>query len=685
MKLLETLQAYKELNVPERARRIAETEALLHRENLLTVGFLGAFSSGKSSLIDAIVGKKLLPTAALPKTSKPTKIVNSPDQSLVIHYVGGVRTKVSLPAMNANPEDLTKIMLENVSDVNAVEQYEINVPMRPTSPRYCLLDTPGINSPDSKHAALTHGLLQSCDLFVYVLNGAQPLSADDAALLKQIPGTKPIFLVLNKSDLMDASEQSVGDVMSSVKESLEKLQTLSNYFLYVVSARQSLRPEGAEITVINQMDQFLEKLFGIIDQNHLSVTQEKSEVILSHLWPSIREDFESDRKLYADAKTRRKKQLIMILGVITITALVVGGYFGYQRMILSRNITRLKSLNDEGKTAAILYLKDYPETLYRELRDSLNAPEPRAYEILSMLTVIKELPDIAVRTFGKELRQLSKFADRDIAELCIEIIGASGLTTEDYNILSGALTQGDPKTRTVAAQALRNFYKKKTASNDGIVANFQAIAAQNPTGELASEVLSFLGQIPAERQVVQSFEKFLLFVMRKGDELQKSQAIEIAEKSDLATPAIITAFEELIRQKKDSAKFAARALRSLKPDRWQRIEAQNSISPAGVEESVATDNTAGATSGLRVVKTHSWVVVNVSDCLNMRQGPGLKFQRLNCVPPRHSVYVQDATRVIDTHEDIQSYWYKVKYYRKDSRKSEEGYMFGGYLFPYTQQ
>lgn len=685
MKMVEILEAYEELNLPGRTKQIAEVKAQLYSEGIITVGFLGAFSSGKSSLIDALVGRRLLPTAALPKTSKPTKIINSPDQSLVIHYTGGVHTKVNLPAMNANPEDLTKILLENVSDVNAVAQYVINVPMRPSSPRYCLLDTPGINSLDSKHAALTKGLLQSCDIFVYVLNGAQPLSADDAALLKQISGTKPVFLILNKADLFDATEQSVEDIMSSVKENLEKRQTLSNYFLYAVSARQALQSDGADLTSFNQMDQFLEKLFGIIDQNHSSVTNSKSEEIIGRLWPSIREDYEADLQFHRETRSQKKRNRAIFLGLVATLVLVVGGYFTSQKVILSRNISRLKSLNDEGKAAAITYLKDYPEILYRELGESLGSADPRAHELLSMLTVIKELPDIAARTFAKELRQLAKFPDRDIAELCLEIIGSTGLMTEDFNVLAGALVQGDPRTRIVAAQGLRKFYKKKTASNESIVASFQSISTQNPTGELLSELLSFLHEIHSQQQVVQSFEKTLLSAMRKGDDLQKSLAIEIVEKANLVTPATLTALEEVIRQKKDSAKFAARALRSLSPERWQRIEPRNSIIPAGVEESVSMAAASADMVGTRIVKTHSWVAVNVSDCLNMRQGPGLKFQRLNCVPPKHAVYVKEATRVADTHEDIRSYWYKVKYYRKDSRKSEEGYMFGGYLTPYTQQ
>jgi hypothetical protein len=70
--------------------RVARCEALLKKlaEDRFTLAVVGQFQRGKSSLMNAVIGRELLPTGPLPLTSTVTVLKFGPVERLVVGYKG---------------------------------------------------------------------------------------------------------------------------------------------------------------------------------------------------------------------------------------------------------------------------------------------------------------------------------------------------------------------------------------------------------------------------------------------------------------------------------------------------------------------------------------------------------------------------------------------------------------------
>jgi len=63
-------------------------------EHVLRVTVLGEFSTGKSTLINALLGEHLLPTRVTPTTAVITKLVHGPEYTALVHYADGTTGSV---------------------------------------------------------------------------------------------------------------------------------------------------------------------------------------------------------------------------------------------------------------------------------------------------------------------------------------------------------------------------------------------------------------------------------------------------------------------------------------------------------------------------------------------------------------------------------------------------------------
>ncbi len=123
----------------------------------IKIGFLGEFSSGKSTLINAILEKKILPAMDKP-TSKTVVAIEARDELSEIEYyrVGEKKLK------NISAVEFSDIALSNGDD-----RAMLRVPSNEfIQDGYIVIDTPGISSLDKSDADITYGYLPFLDCAV---------------------------------------------------------------------------------------------------------------------------------------------------------------------------------------------------------------------------------------------------------------------------------------------------------------------------------------------------------------------------------------------------------------------------------------------------------------------------------------------------------------------------------------
>ena len=120
----------------------------------IRIGFLGEFSSGKSTLINGLLREDLLPTGNIPITKRITEIRFS--------------EKHTTPRFFLRNEPETELSLENFKSLagNSSRNAPILVthpPVEPLRSGFSLIDTPGLMSLDSMDADITFGFLPFLD------------------------------------------------------------------------------------------------------------------------------------------------------------------------------------------------------------------------------------------------------------------------------------------------------------------------------------------------------------------------------------------------------------------------------------------------------------------------------------------------------------------------------------------
>jgi GTP-binding protein EngB required for normal cell division len=181
----------------------------------LDVGVFGRVSSGKSSLINALVGQTVLPVGATPVTAVPVRIGKGALAVEVRLREGGAR-QIGL-------EDLPAFATEDKNPQNrrGVRSIEISLPSAPEGLRF--LDTPGVGSLTSSGSAQAFAWLPRCDLGLVLVAAGTPVGRDETALVSGLRHAGiSCSVLLSKADLLDdaETEQALAYIRTELQPSL---------------------------------------------------------------------------------------------------------------------------------------------------------------------------------------------------------------------------------------------------------------------------------------------------------------------------------------------------------------------------------------------------------------------------------------------------------------------------------
>ena len=194
-------------------RAFAKTE-------LTRIAITANMSAGKSTLINAIVGKKVNRTQQESCTAKIHYIVNKP-------YEDGLNYEYDhLLDLDADMQTLMDDNPNNTSDEIVVGTHFFTVGT--DSQRVWLVDTPGVNS--SKDIALKHmteNYLKNntADLLIYLINGEQAGTDDDKKHLMFVQRNYHgrVLFVINKIDRYKKKEDSIKKTIENAISELKEI------------------------------------------------------------------------------------------------------------------------------------------------------------------------------------------------------------------------------------------------------------------------------------------------------------------------------------------------------------------------------------------------------------------------------------------------------------------------------
>ena len=185
---------------------LAACDALASQADaILDVAVFGQFKSGKSSLLNAILGEDLLPVGAIPVTAIVTRVVAGPELSTRVTRIDGAVESVS-------PETIEDYISESRNPNNRLQVAIVDV----VSPALAdllglrLVDTPGLGSVFAHNTRSTRDWLPNVAVAIVVISADRPLADEDRRLIADLrPHAPRIMVVLSKIDLISPPDRDV--------------------------------------------------------------------------------------------------------------------------------------------------------------------------------------------------------------------------------------------------------------------------------------------------------------------------------------------------------------------------------------------------------------------------------------------------------------------------------------------
>jgi predicted GTPase len=235
IQLRSLLDLFKKRSSQARFRRCEELMAKL-AEDRFTLAVLGQFKRGKSSLMNAIIGRELLPTGVLPLTSAITVLKFGATERVVVHR-DGLQFPEIVPV-----SALANYVTEhgNPGNRKKVKTATLEVPLPFLRRGLEFVDTPGVGSAIQANTATTYAFLPECDAVLFVTSVDTPLTEVELDFLGAIHAhVQKIFFVVNKTDLLfDPRERD--EVFKFVESEIRAEMETSQVRIFPVSSRLAL-------------------------------------------------------------------------------------------------------------------------------------------------------------------------------------------------------------------------------------------------------------------------------------------------------------------------------------------------------------------------------------------------------------------------------------------------------------
>ncbi len=170
----------------------------------LNVAIFGRFKAGKSSFLNQIIGRPLLPVGVVPVTSVVTEISYGPEEAAELVLRDG-RCVPDIP-LSSISQYISES--ENPENAKGIESVRVFLPALARFPELRFIDTPGLESIHTHSTEASLSWSPNADLALVTVGVDPPLAQHDISLIARLFDLTPrVSVLLTKVDLLDEPGQ----------------------------------------------------------------------------------------------------------------------------------------------------------------------------------------------------------------------------------------------------------------------------------------------------------------------------------------------------------------------------------------------------------------------------------------------------------------------------------------------
>jgi GTP-binding protein EngB required for normal cell division len=296
--LLEIIQRVcNNLKIISLNRQIEVCSNIVNRDALIDVAILGQFKAGKSSFLNSIVGRGLLPVGVIPVTTVITRIRHGErERAEVSHFDGSVK-EISL-------NDLAEYTSEakNPANQKDVALVDIELPTLKDYPGLRFVDTPGLGSVYRYQIETSKNWLPAVGAAILAISADRPLSEHDIALVRElIHFTPQIILLLTKVDLLEPQQQV--EVISFFEETLQR-ELHRKFPIFLYSNRTGMEKFRTQLN-----EDFLYRLSTNLDTEFSGILQHKIDSLTKNCLDYLEIALKTSQEADSDREALKKQIL----------------------------------------------------------------------------------------------------------------------------------------------------------------------------------------------------------------------------------------------------------------------------------------------------------------------------------------------------------------------------------------
>ena len=245
-------------------RQIEACENLLQQDQLIDVAILGQFKSGKSSFLNSLIGKHILPVGVIPVTTTITRVQYGKGERAIVRHFDGQHTEVDIGAI----EEFTS-EAKNPANQKNVEVVDVELPSLEKYTGLRFVDTPGLGSIFKYHIETSENWIPEVGTALLAISSDRPLAENDLQLIRDLQKHTPkIVLLLSKADLLSPEQQK--EVVHFFQTALRKeLHEEFPIFLYSTRLDTEQWKQRLEKGVLRPLSTHREEEFGNILQHKI--------------------------------------------------------------------------------------------------------------------------------------------------------------------------------------------------------------------------------------------------------------------------------------------------------------------------------------------------------------------------------------------------------------------------------
>jgi GTPase SAR1 family protein len=241
----------------------------------LTLVVLGEFNHGKSTFINALLGKPILPAGITPTTAVLSLLRHGPEPRATIVRESGARAPLPVASLG----DWVTVDGQNkraaapggtTSESDPVAHLEIELPAPILNGGITIVDTPGVNDINEQRADITYGYVPRADAVLFLLDAGQILAASERRFLEERilrSSRDRLVFVVTKADLLD--EPELIEATAFARKHLQGI--VPEAPIFPVSAKRALQGKTEE-----------GRLAPLIAHLHVTLGSERRRLVHDH-------------------------------------------------------------------------------------------------------------------------------------------------------------------------------------------------------------------------------------------------------------------------------------------------------------------------------------------------------------------------------------------------------------------